>query len=286
MRIVFPVVAGGRDVIVELSGGEVAGLADAIAALHATGSVTADAAGPPDLVVRSSAQGFEIDEATTTERFGDRADFVSHLEMRISEAVLGRATGRLHVHAAGLALNAGCALVLGDSGAGKSSLSLAWSLGGRPLLGDDVVLVAPGGRAEAHPRPVKVDTERLTAIGLPPESTLEYDPRVDEVWVDPTRHGGWVEGSIPIRLLAVGRFVRGAPAAGSARPLPTTDALQALLRSVTGSGGVAAEDVLDRAIGVVERARTVTIRFGSSRAATDTIEAALRDACSPGSSTS
>ena len=72
-----------------------------------------------------------------------------------------------HLHAAGTVVSSRALVALGSSGAGKSSLALAWSLAGYPLLGDDAVLLAADGRVYLTER---VD---LTRVGLDMKATVE-----------------------------------------------------------------------------------------------------------------
>jgi hypothetical protein len=74
-------------------------------------------------------------------------------------------SGSLVLHAAAIAFGSGVWLVLGDSGAGKSSLTAAFSLDGWPILSDDccVLDISSGERARAFPSYPRIRLWRGTA---------------------------------------------------------------------------------------------------------------------------
>ena len=128
---------------------------------------TAGLDGPADLTVSETGDGFELRAHTDPEvrRFDSAAELVGALEFGVAHFLLGALRDRTHLHAAG-AVSAtsrtpAAVLALGPSGSGKSSLALAWSRRGLPLLGDDVVLADATGAPAPFRRPLRVDAELL-----------------------------------------------------------------------------------------------------------------------------
>jgi hypothetical protein len=99
------------------------------------------------------------------------------------------AAGLRLTHAATLGVNGRGALITGASGSGKSGTTLAGLLNGLESVGDDYVLVEPGGRPVAHSvfTVFKQDPEGLRRAGIAPSAIqafdlnwhgkIEFDPR-------------------------------------------------------------------------------------------------------------
>lgn len=89
------------------------------------------------------------------------------LEATCVTAALQR-TRAVGLHAATVARRTGHLLVAGPHEAGKSTLGLALALGGhaQALLGDDVCLIAPKGRARAFPRLLRVRPPTVGLLGI------------------------------------------------------------------------------------------------------------------------
>jgi hypothetical protein len=94
------------------------------------------------------------------------------------------ARGRYVLHAATLSVDDGCVLVLGPTGAGKSTVALCALRCGWPVLGDDLVALAPVGDrilATALPRPIAaprdlVDDPRAIPVPGDARERLELPP--------------------------------------------------------------------------------------------------------------
>jgi hypothetical protein len=88
------------------------------------------------------------------------------------------------LHAAALSVDDGCVLVLGPTGAGKSTVALCALRCGWPVLGDDLVALAPLGDrilATAVPRPIAaprdlVDDPRAVPVAGDARERLELPP--------------------------------------------------------------------------------------------------------------
>jgi hypothetical protein len=93
-------------------------------------------------------------------------DVFSFLEWRATEDLLS-AEGAVFLHAAGLRLGARQVLVVGESGAGKSSLTAHLLVRGYLAWGDDLVRFAPDvGRFSTVPRSWKLDAKAMDSIYL------------------------------------------------------------------------------------------------------------------------
>jgi hypothetical protein len=68
------------------------------------------------------------------------------------------------LHAAGVCLGERCALIVGDSGAGKTTLTLAFLAAGFAHMGDDTLLLRSGPEALYFPRPFAVSAHTVEAF--------------------------------------------------------------------------------------------------------------------------
>ena len=162
-----------------------------------------------------------------------REDLPTVVEHAISRLLLEETRELVPLHAAGVESGGRRLLVLGDSGAGKSSMALAWSRTGYPILGDDVVFL--DGELTAHPfmKPLKVATDRAVALGVSLRDTLYWEEDAEEVWYDPTWGGGWA-GPGPVAGLAF--LERRTEGAYEARSLPADECLELLLGQLMETG--------------------------------------------------
>jgi len=215
-----------------------------------------------------------VDGTPATEvAYQDLPDLMAALEHALALRLLESRRSETHVHAAAAVLDGGTVVAVGASGHGKSSLSLAWSLAGYPILSDDTILVDELGQVHGLPRLIKVDRRQLDLHGLSVTQTVAPQRTNPEVWWDPSRGGGWAAGPrVPV-LLACVRFMRGAPTRLS--PLSDVGALRILLDNML-PGGLKPEESVDRLLEIVRSARLVDLTFGSAREAAQ----ALRNAAS------
>ncbi|MFP3948802.1 MAG: hypothetical protein ACLFWG_08725 [Longimicrobiales bacterium] len=133
----------------------------------------------------------------------DPIAMLTTVEGGIARGLLRAASARVHLHAAGVRVGNSALLALGTRGAGKSSLALAWSVMGLPVLGDDVVFVDEVGRADSFRRLFKVDPELLESHGIDPGTTPVWAEGAAEAWFDPRAAGGWSDGYVPVRAVVV-----------------------------------------------------------------------------------
>ncbi len=219
--------------------------------------------GVPDVVIDGRAPSWHL-RATGPDaearRFRSRPDLLSDVELILTRRLLERLPELVQLHAAGALVEGRAVVAMGESGAGKSSLALAWSVAGLPLLGDDTLLVDEGGCLLGVQRLVKAHRDVLRLHGVRPRDTVAPQRGSAELWWDPRRGGGWAaEPTRPV-LVARVHYVEGA--ALELKPLPAGEGLRALLDHATRSA--AAGEPLDRLIAMVEAAELVDVRFGSS----------------------
>ena len=76
---------------------------------------------------------------------------------------------RESLHAGAVAMESGAWAVMGDKGAGKSSLLASLALAGHPIVSDDVLVVDESGRVLLGPRSIdlRVDAARRFGVGEP-----------------------------------------------------------------------------------------------------------------------
>jgi hypothetical protein len=101
---------------------------------------------------------------------------------------LGAFHGRLPIHAASLADDSGAVLLLGSSGAGKSTMTAALALHlGWDIFSDDMSLIGDEGRHTAFASMPGVSLWQASqeALGLPPEDCQPVRSRQGKVWYSP-----------------------------------------------------------------------------------------------------
>lgn len=87
------------------------------------------------------------------------------------------ASGLWPVHAAAVAFDGRGVLLVGDSGAGKSTSALACALAGAELLGDDLCIVDPTRRVvHSWYGTVKVHSDSAAILGISPSARLGINP--------------------------------------------------------------------------------------------------------------
>lgn len=241
-------------------------LADAVRSLYrAYARPLRQSRRPPDIAVRRLRDGFELVTAAgeATETFHRLPDLLARVEFLLTEALLGHGAAALHLHAAGVVTSRGAVLLLGGSGAGKSSVATALSLLRAPALGDDVVTVRPDGRVAPFHRLFKVDRALLPGLGIEPAATPFFDPAGTTAWFDPAPYGGWADSPAPVHLVALLHRVPGGPT--TAVPLAPARTLQVIAASrVSPNGGTLAPPALDALAAIAESARGIRLAFSSS----------------------
>lgn len=227
----------------------------------------------PDIVVAAAPGGavIEWDGRTVSVTLEDLAPELEHV---VTQAILGSLPDLLHLHGAAVLGSAGAAVALGPSAAGKSSIATCWTVYGRPVLGDDVVFLDRDLMVHPLMKPLKVDAERVQALGLALEETVLWEPGASEAWVDPEAHSGWGAAAPVVGLVILDRV---SPSEGRDAPpvlesLPAPEGAQAVLGQCMSTGGRPAVWV-DRILELVEGVGVHRLRFSDSRRAAERVAA-------------
>ncbi len=194
------------------------------------------------------------------------SDAVAAYEFAVTNHLL-RACDHVQIHSSGSVVNDRAVLALGASGAGKSSLALAWLAAGYPTLGDDVVHLAADCHAHPFKRLFKVSPEMLQLVGVDPVTTPFWNGECGEAWYDPDDGVGWA-GTARVALVVLCR--RQAGARLSVRPVDRTTGLNALIHSLMETGR-RAENSLDILVEGVKHAYVVEVTFESAVVAASAI---------------
>ena len=121
---------------------------------------------------------------------------VDHFVSWCNRMAIESRPGHVNVHAAGLVAPgaAGCVVLPGAPGAGKSTLSAAALARGWGYLSDEVVSVGADGVALPYPKPVTIKPPSLPLLSLDPEP-LRLGPRQMRWYFRPTDFGGHLAGA-------------------------------------------------------------------------------------------
>jgi hypothetical protein len=205
---------------------------------------------PADTVDFQIEAGARPDSSTLVDGYGRRwnlpgsgADPIGpHLEYRLVNEAIERARGHYVLHTGAVATAQGTCLILGESGAGKTSLTLWLWMNGLLLVTDDLCPLAHGALApEVFPRALHMDAPYSPCL------LARLPPRPDAYPADYYPFPGRVGVEVPpVRRLLV--LERGPHPEGELEPLGQSEAAHHLLRAVIKSPGFqfarALEDML------------------------------------------
>lgn len=199
-------------------------------------------------------------------------------EMALAQALIRSVEGCEAVHAGGIeaADGPGGLLFSGYGGAGKSTLTVAFGRAGRPVYGDDVVLIERDtGRIRPFHRLLKLPEESRRALGLPrpegplaelwPEASFYRPGQLGSAWAPPAPVAHLV---FPARDRALGDDFE-------LDPLPGGETLSRLLRQillVRRPGALAFRTLSD----AVADATFHELRYGEAAAVVPILEEMLR----------
>jgi len=189
----------------------------------------------------------------------------SLIEYRLVNEAISRAKGHHVLHAGAVEGPRGTCMILGESGAGKTSLTLwLWAHGNR-LVTDDLCPIAHGSLApERFPRALHMDAEyspRLLA-GIPPRPPsypVDYYPF-------PEPAGSALPPPLPpiTHLLVI---ERGPQPEGELSPLGQSEAAHHLLRAVIKPPGFELDRVLEDMVRLAAGCSAYRLRSGTPEGA-------------------
>jgi hypothetical protein len=191
----------------------------------------------------------------------EMAPLGSQIEYRIVNEAIARARDRYVLHAGAVEGPRGTCLIIGESGAGKTSLTLWLWASGLRLATDDLCPILHGTlAAERFPRALHMDCEyspRLLAKipPRPPSYPADYYPFPDALAGDPA----------PVADLLV--LERGPLAEGEIFPLSQAEAAHHLLRAVIKSPGFDYGQALADMIALSTRCRAHLMRSSTPEGA-------------------
>lgn len=142
--------------------------ARAVFSLYHAAPSTTDAPTLHYRITRTEAGGY-VGHAPTRPSFGPAplADVLAFIEWRATEDMLAPGRGVVFLHAAGVSIGRRLALLVGNSGAGKSTIAAHLLLRGHLVLGDDLVRFAPDHLLySAVARSFKLDGKSLSHLPL------------------------------------------------------------------------------------------------------------------------
>lgn len=200
---------------------------------------------------------------------GDGVPLSSHVEYLLVSEAIRRDWEHWILHAGAVAGPAGTCLIVGESGAGKTSLTLWLWAGGLRLVTDDLCPLARGTLLpETFPRALHMDAE------YSPELTARIPPRPVSYpaayYPFPAAAGGPVPAVTTLLVIE-----RGPDPDGSLEPLGQSEAAHRLVRSVIKSPAFDFGAALEDMIGLAGRCRSYRLRAATPEGAGATALALL-----------
>jgi hypothetical protein len=187
----------------------------------------------------------------------------AQIEYYLVNEAIARAQGRWILHAGAVETPRGVCLIIGESGAGKTSLNLWLLSGGLRLVTDDLCPILHGSlTAERFPRALHMDCEYSPLLlaripPRPPSYPADYYPFPDASDGTPTPP--------PITDLLV--LQRGPRPEGELEPLSQSEAAHHLLAAVIKSPGFDYGQALVDMIQIASRCRSHRLRASTPEGA-------------------
>lgn len=203
-------------------------------------------------------------EAVRGEIADSGAPLSAHVEYRLIDEAIRRARDRWVLHAGAVAAPGGTCLIVGESGAGKTSLTLWLWANGLRLVTDDLCPLVHGTlEPETFPRALHMDAEyspRLLAR-IPPRP----DPFPRDYYPFPRQEG--TDPLPPVDRLIV--LERGDRPEGELEPLPHSEAAHHLLRATIRPPGFDFGRAWEDMVRLASRCRSHRLRASTPEGAGD-----------------
>lgn len=181
-----------------------------------------------DFTLLEGAQGPEIELAGTSWPLGPQDPLASQMEYILIDEAIRRTRTHYILHAGGVVTPTGTCLIVGESGAGKTSLTLwLWASGMRLLTDDLCPILQSSFTPEALPRALHMDAQYSPRLleRIPPRPAgypVDYYPFPET--------GELVQTVPPVTTLLV--LERGLKPEGELSPLSQAEATHSLLGAV------------------------------------------------------
>lgn len=188
----------------------------------------------------------------------------SHLEYRLVNGALERAHDRWVLHAGAVAAPGGTCLVIGESGAGKTSLTLWLWASGLRLVTDDLCPLAHGSLTpEVFPRALHMDAEYSPRLMEKiPSRPASYPP---DYYPFPGRAGMEVPPVTAFLAIERGPFPE-----GKLEPLSQAEAAHRLLKAVIKNPAFRFEGALEDMLRLSRQCRSALLRSSTPEGAGET----------------
>jgi hypothetical protein len=221
--------------------------------------------GPADVefTVVENGGGFALEDGRGS-RWELGEPLSSHLEYRLVNTALEKAQGRWVLHAGAVAAPRGTCLLVGESGAGKTSLTLWLWASGLSLVTDDLCPILHGTlAAETFPRSLHMDCE------YSPRLLERIPPRPASFPTDYYPFPGQADGNPPpvTDLLVI---ERGPDPQGELVPLGQSEAAHHLLKAVIKSPSFQFGEALADMLRLAGQIRAYRLRSATPEGAGET----------------
>ncbi len=227
--------------------------------------------GATDLGIHESGGGlFVLSVRGARSQPATLADTFVAFELELAERLL-RGSGAVSLHGSAILSGNGAIVFTGPSGSGKSTLSMGMAASGRPIFGDDVVLLEPEtGRIRPFKRLLKLVDPAPRILGFPappsilrvlcPDSAFYHPSDIGSLWAPPCTISAVV---FPVWSAA--------PMEPLLTPLSGGETVRRLLDQTLMTEHLGAHE-FETIVGSVEGARFFELRFSDSPTAIELLQ--------------
>ena len=189
------------------------------------------------------------------------ADAMVHFELSVTDLLADRVEGVAVVHGGAVEVEGGALVVSGPGGSGKSSLTAAMAAQGRPVYGDDVLLLdRRSAELIPFPRLLRIREPARTLLDVPPSP-----PPLAELWpgssfLSPEALGSRWAGPSPVAAVV---FPRRSPDEDAPRldPIPGGESMRRMVSELLMVEGASPAD-FDLLARTLDGAELHELRFG------------------------